>query len=101
MTWRGWRKMIKPVPRVSAAICGAVEPRMSLRLPDRLQPGLDGGAARFQKRRQRQLFAERLHRLVGGEAGAVGGDLEQDAVGVTEIQAAEIEPVDRAAAWHP
>ena len=63
----------------------------------RLQPGLDLGSARFQERRQRELLAERLHRLVGGKAGAVGGDLEQDAVRLAEIKTAEIEPVDLAA----
>src|ERR1700722_13945045 len=64
-------------------------------LPDRLQPGLDRCAARLQERRQRQFFAERFHRLVGGEARSVGRDLEQDAVGLAEIQAAKIKAVDR------
>src|SRR5712671_4709675 len=36
-------------------------------------------------------------RLVGGEARPIGGDLEQDAVGLTEIQAPKIEAVDLAA----
>src|SRR5579863_9765926 len=66
-------------------------------LPDRLQPRLDRGAARFEERRQREFFAELVHRLVGGKAGAVGGDLEQDAVGLAEIKAAEIEAVNLAA----
>src|SRR5215213_7095347 len=66
-------------------------------LPNRLQPGLDRRTARLQKRRQRQLFAERLHRLVGRKTRAVGRDLEQNAVGLAEIQAAEIEAVDLAA----
>src|SRR6266550_6588563 len=66
-------------------------------LPDRLQPGFDLRAARLEKRRQRQFLAERFQGLVGGEAGPVGGDLEQDAVGLAEIQASEIEPVDLAA----
>src|ERR1700686_337174 len=43
--------------------------------PERLQPRLDLRSPRFQKRRQRQFFAERFHRLVGGEARTVGGDL--------------------------
>src|ERR1700729_297393 len=43
-----------------------------------------------------QFFAERRHWLIGGKTGAVGGDLEQDAIGLAEIQAAEIEPVDLA-----
>ena len=65
-------------------------------LIERLQPRFDLRAARFQKWRQRQFFAERCQRLVGGEAGAVGGDLEQDAVGLAEIETSKIEPVDLA-----
>ena len=63
---------------------------------DRLQSRFDLRPPRFQERRQRQFFAQRFHRLVGGETGPVGGDLEQDAVGLAEIQAAEIKPVDLA-----
>src|SRR5436190_16086780 len=63
---------------------------------ERLQPGFDLGAARLQERRQREFFAERCHRLVGGESGAVGGDLEQDAVRFAEIKTAKIKPVDLA-----
>ena len=66
-------------------------------LPERLQASFDLTAARLQKGRQRQFLAERFQRLVGGEAGSVGCDLEQDAVRLTEIKAAEIEPVDLAA----
>src|ERR1700674_2424205 len=62
--------------------------------PDRLQSRFDGRAARLQERRQREFFAERFHRLVGGKAGPVGRDLEQDAVGLAKIQALEIKPVD-------
>jgi hypothetical protein len=62
----------------------------------RLQPRFDLGAPRFQKRRQRQFLAERLDRLVGGKARSVGGDLEQDAVGLAEIKTAKIKPVDLA-----
>src|ERR1700688_1240026 len=65
--------------------------------PQRLQARLDLGAARLQKRRQRQFFAERFHRLVGSETRPVGGDLEQDAVRLAEIKASKIEPVDLAA----
>ena len=64
---------------------------------DRLQPRLDRGPSRFEERRQRQFFAQRFHRLVGRKARTVGGDLEQDAVGLAEIEAAEIEAVDLAA----
>src|SRR4029077_19561319 len=64
---------------------------------DRLQPRLNLCAARLEERRQRQFFAECRQRLVGRKAGAVGCDLEQDAVGLSEIETAEIEPVDLAA----
>src|SRR6266568_9028811 len=64
--------------------------------PQRLQPRFDLGAARLQEWGQREFLAELFHRLVGGKAGAVGGDLEQDAVRLAEIKAAEIKPVDLA-----
>ena len=70
----------------------------------RLQPGLDLLALAFQERRQRKLLAELVHRLVGGEARAVGRDLEQDAIRLAEIERAEIEAVDLARYWacrHP
>ena len=70
-------------------------------LGERLQAGLDRLAARFEERRQSELLAERRQRFVGGEARAVGGDLEQDAVGLAEIEAAEIEAVDRPARRQP
>ena len=66
-------------------------------LPSGFSPASISCAARLQERRQRQRLAERVQRLVGGEAGAVGGDLEQDAVRLAEIEAAEIEAVDLAA----
>src|SRR5882757_7776417 len=69
--------------------------------PQRLQPRLDLGAPRLEKRRQRESFAQRLHRLVGSKARAVGRDLEQDAVGLAEIEAAKIEAVDLAAVGNP
>src|SRR5258708_7372639 len=62
--------------------------------PDRLQSRLDRGPPWLEKRRQREFLAERVHRLVAGKARAVGCDLEQDAVRLAEIEAAEIEPVD-------
>src|SRR6478609_9484889 len=55
--------------------------RQATTLPNRLQPGLDRRAARLEERRQRELLAQRRQRLVGRKAGAVGCDLEQDAVG--------------------
>src|SRR5947209_5824066 len=64
---------------------------------DRLQPSLDLCPARLEKRRQCQFLAEFFQGLVGGKARPVGGDLEQDAVGLAEIKASEIEPVDLAA----
>src|SRR5204863_4414843 len=63
----------------------------------RLQPRLDLRAPRLEERRQRQLLPQRRHRFVGRKAGAVGRDLEQDAIGLAEIQAAKIEAVDLAA----
>ena len=72
------------------------DPTAHVTSPDRLQPGLDLRAARLQKWRQRQFFAKRFHRLVGGKAGAVGGDLEQDAVRLAEIKTTKIKPVDLA-----
>src|ERR1035437_4538956 len=66
------------------------------RLPDRLQPGFDLRLPRLQERRQRQLLAELIHRLVRRKTWSVGGDLEQDAVRLAEIKAAKIEPVDLA-----
>src|SRR5215216_2949918 len=66
-------------------------------LRNRLQPGLDRRPSRLQERWQRQPLAERLHRLIRRKARAVRRDLEQDAVGLAEIEAAEIEAVDLAA----
>jgi DNA-binding transcriptional LysR family regulator len=66
-----------------------------------LQACLDLLAPPFQERRQGQHLAERVHRLVGGEAWAVSGDLEQDPVRLAEVETAEPEAVDRAARRHP
>ncbi len=44
----------------------------------------------FEKVRQFQGFAERRGRLVHGEAGLVGRDLEQNMAGFAEIDRAEI-----------
>jgi hypothetical protein len=52
---------------------------------ERLQTRLDLGTAAFEEGWERQAFAERFQRFVGGEAGAIGGDFEQDAVGFAEI----------------
>src|SRR5919204_6209287 len=44
--------------------------------------------------RQREPLAEVLRRLVGREAGAEGGDLEEDAARLAEVDRAEVEAVD-------
>ena len=59
-------------------------------LLQRLQACLDLGALVLEEGRQRQAFAERLHRLVDGKARSVRGDLEQDAIRLAEIERAEI-----------
>ena len=58
---------------------------------------LDRRAPALEEGRQRQPLAERLQRLVDGEAGAVGGDLEEDAVRLAEVERAEVVAVDLAA----
>ena len=55
---------------------------------------LDLLAHRLEARRQRQLLAQVLHVLVGVEAGAHGGELEQHAAGLAEVDRAEPEAVD-------
>src|SRR6266513_5774682 len=45
-------------------------------------------------RRQRQLLAEALERLVDGEAGPCRRDLEEDAAGLAEVDRLEVEAVD-------
>jgi hypothetical protein len=49
---------------------------LRIALPQRLQPGFDLRTASFEKWRQREFFAERFHRLVGGKTRSVGGDLK-------------------------
>src|SRR5258708_32991453 len=44
--------------------------------------------------RQRQLLAEGLLRFVGGESGALGGDLEEDATRLAEADRAEVGEID-------
>src|SRR5438045_3371265 len=60
---------------------------------NRLESGFDFLAARFEERRQCEPFAESLHRFVGVEAGAVGGELEKDPAGFAEVETSEIEAV--------
>ena len=45
-------------------------------------------------RREREALAQVLERLVGSEAGADGGDLEEDAAGLAEVDRLEVEAVD-------
>ncbi len=47
----------------------------------------------LEPRRKLQRLAERLQRLIDGESGVSGGDLQQVAVRVTEVDAVEILPV--------
>src|SRR3954451_377887 len=67
----------------------------------RPQAGLNLLALSLQKGRQRQLFAKRLQRLIGREAGPIRGDLEQDAIRLPKVQAAEVEAINGAARWQP
>src|SRR5690606_40201285 len=57
------------------------------------QLGLDPGAARLQERRQLERGAQRRLWLIDREAGPVGGDLEQDAARLEEIDRPEVLPV--------
>src|SRR5260370_985800 len=79
----------------SSKICPNFSSSVAI-LRDRPQHRFNLRRARFEQRRQRQFFADRFHRLVGGKARPVGRDLEQDAVRLAEIQAAKIKPVDLA-----
>src|SRR4051794_10361519 len=60
----------------------------------RREPRLDLRAAILEERRQGELLPERLGGVVGGEAGAVGGQLEEDAAGLAEVERAEVVAVD-------
>src|SRR3984893_8820158 len=59
-------------------------------LLQRRQRRLDFLAARFQETRQLEVTAERGYRLVDGETGVVGRDLEEDAAGLAEVDRAEV-----------
>jgi hypothetical protein len=52
----------------------------------RLQASLDFRPSRYQERRQHQAYAQLIERLVDRKAGTVGGNLEQDAVRLAEIE---------------
>src|SRR5579884_1475545 len=60
----------------------------------RAEAGLDLGAVRLEEGRQGERLAEVRGVLVGGEAGTVGGDLEEDAAGLAEVDRAEVETVN-------
>ena len=49
---------------------------------------------RFKEGRQRQTFAELRGVLVGGKAGAIGGDLEEDTTRFPEVERPEVVAVD-------
>src|SRR5260370_16011454 len=65
----------------------------------RLQARFDLRAARLEEWRQREFFAERFHRLLGGKAGSVRGALAQDALRLAEKKAAKKETVHLAPVW--
>ena len=58
------------------------------------QARLDLGAVRLEEGRQRQPLAEVLGVLVRREAGTVGGDLEEDAARLPEVERLEVVAVD-------
>ena len=59
-----------------------------------LESRLDRGTVGLQEGRQREPLAEVLGVLVGGEAGSVGGDLEEDAARLAEVERLEVVAVD-------
>src|SRR6185436_7609508 len=76
------------------------------RVHERLHRRLDLRAQLLEPRRDRQLLAERLERLVDREARARGGQLEQHAARLTEVDRLEVVAVDhlgrvRAVLGHP
>src|SRR5581483_5843544 len=68
--------------------------RGSSNVGQRRQPALELGPVLLVVRRQREVLAERLERLVGGEAGAERRDLEQDPRWLAEVDGAEVEAID-------
>src|SRR5687767_6612911 len=64
------------------------------RVHERLHGRLDLRPQLLEPRRDRQLLAERLERLVDREAGARGGQLEQHAARLAEVDRLEVVPVD-------
>src|SRR2546423_3135175 len=54
---------------------------------------LEALAQALERGRKREPLAEVLRRLVGREAGTEGGDLEEDAARLAEVDRAEVEAV--------
>ena len=61
---------------------------------ERRQDRLDLGAEVLVVGRERQALAQVLERLVGGEPGADGGDFEENAARLAEVDRLEVETVD-------
>src|SRR5687768_1531116 len=72
-------------------------PLPSYSLLDRLEIRHDRLPPRLEERRQHHLLAERRRVLVHGEAGALGGDLEEHPVRLAEVEAPEVVAVHLAA----
>src|SRR5439155_16975054 len=67
---------------------------LAARVRKRCQQRLDLRPEMLEIGRQRQPLAETLGWLVGREPGADGGDLEQDAARLAEVDRPEVEAVD-------
>lgn len=101
-----FNNVLGPAPRDIedriAAILAGEPPAAGSSGPDAARPGIGERrqdllqllAQRLELRREREALAEMLERLVGGEAGAGGGDLEQDPAGLPEVDGPEVEAVD-------
>src|SRR5258708_8455615 len=68
--------------------------RLTPQVWQRCEVRLDLRAKVLEIGRQRQLLAEVLLRFVGGESGALGGDLEEDPTRLAEGARAEVEAID-------
>ena len=51
----------------------------------------------LKERRKRKMFSQSLKRFVSREARPIRGNLEQNAIGFTKIEAAKVEPIHRSA----
>src|SRR3954463_12857490 len=72
-------------------------PRARPTLVDRLQSRHDLLASRFEEWWQHDMLSKRCFVLVNGETRAIGRDLEEDAVRLAEVEAAEVVAVHLAA----